>query len=82
METVTTCFKLTFTHDQLNDAIHYVDDMKMHPKRVFWIGKKNKSDEELIYSVMAHRILSGFYNTHNARYGHSQILNMTNQKID
>lgn len=80
METVTTCFELTFTRDQLSDAVEYVEDMKRHPRRVFWIGKENKSDEELIYSVIAHRILSGFYNTHNARYGYSQILNMTNQK--
>ena len=80
METVTTCFELTFTHDQLGDAEVYVQDMKKHPRRVFWIGKENKSDEELVYSVIAHRILSGFYNTHNARYGHTQILKMTNQK--
>ena len=80
METVTTCFKVTFTRDQFTDAVTYVEDMKRHPKRVFWIGKGNQSDKQLIYSTMAHRILSGFYNIHNARYGHSQILNMTNQK--
>jgi hypothetical protein len=80
METVTTCFKLTFTRDQFNEARAYVMDMKRHPRRVFWIGKETHSDEELIYSVIAHRILSGFYNTHNARYGHSQILKMTNKK--
>jgi len=80
METVTTCFKLTFTRDQFTDAVTYVEDMKRHPKRVFWIGKENQSDKQLIYSTMAHRILSGIYNIHNARYGHSQILNMTNQK--
>lgn len=80
MESVTTCFKLTFSADQYRDARNYVDDMKRHPKRVFWIGKENKSDEELIYSVIAHRILSGFYNTHNARYTNAQILDMTNRK--
>ena len=80
METVTTCFKLTFTYEQLSEAQDYIEDMKRHPRRVFWIGKENKSDEELIYSVIAHRILSGFYNTHNARYGYSQIINMTNKR--
>lgn len=80
METVTTCFTLTFSQDQYRDASDYVQDMKRHPKRVFWIGKERKSDEELIYSVIAHRILSGFYNTHNARYTNAHILGMTNQK--
>lgn len=80
METVTTCFKLTFTPEQLSEARVYIEDMKRHPKRIFWIGKENKSDEELIYSVIAHRILSGFYNTHNARYGYPQIINMINKR--
>jgi len=36
--------------------------MKSHPKRVFWIGKEGKSEEELVYEQIAHRVLSGFYN--------------------
>jgi hypothetical protein len=78
METVTTCFKLTYTPEQYRDAVDYVSDMKKHPKRVFWIGKERQSDEELVCSVIAHRILSGFYNINNARYGYAQILGMTN----
>jgi len=78
METVTTCFKLTYTQEQYNDAVNYVTDMKKHPKRVFWIGKDQQSDEELVYSVIAHRILSGFYNINNAKYGNAQVLAMTN----
>lgn len=80
METVTTCFKLTFSMEQYNDAVAYVEDMKRHPRRVFWIGKQRKSDDELVYSVIAHRILSGFYNINNARYTNAQILDMTNRK--
>ena len=65
METqkVKTCFTITFTDDQFNHAKSYVDDMKRHPQRVFWRGKKGKSDDELIVEQIAHRILSGFYNT-------------------
>jgi len=37
--------------------------MKRHPLRVFWRGKEGKSDDELIIEQIAHRILSGFYNT-------------------
>ena len=80
METVTTCFKLTYSRSQYEDAVAYVEDMKRHPKRVFWIGKEGKSDEELVYSVIAHRILSGFYNQNNARYTHAQILDMSNRR--
>ena len=80
METVTTCFKLTYTKEQYNEAVDYVSDMKKHPKRVFWIGKEKNSEEELVFSVIAHRILSGFYNINNARYGHAQILGMTNMR--
>jgi tripartite-type tricarboxylate transporter receptor subunit TctC len=65
METqkVKTCFTITFTHDQFNHAKEYVDDMKKHPQRVFWRGKEGKTDDELIVEQIAHRILSGFYNT-------------------
>ncbi len=64
METqkVKTCFTITFTDDQYNHAKSYVQDMKIHPKRVFWQGKEGKSEEELVVEQIAHRILSGFYN--------------------
>lgn len=79
MEKVTTCFTLTFSKEQYSEAQDYVQDMKNHPKRVFWIGKENNSDEDLILSVIAHRILSGFYNVNNARFGTAQILGMSNR---
>ncbi|GIL23668.1 MAG: hypothetical protein BroJett042_21810 [Bacteroidota bacterium] len=65
METqkVKTCFTITFTDDQFNHARAYVEDMRRHPQRVFWRGKENKTDDELIVEQIAHRILSGFYNT-------------------
>ncbi len=65
METqkVKTCFTITFTDDQFNHAREYVDDMKKHPQRVFWRGKEGKTDDELVVEQIAHRILSGFYNT-------------------
>ena len=64
METqkVRTCFTITFTDDQYTNAKSYVEDMKSHPKRVFWQGKEGKSEEELVVEQIAHRILSGFYN--------------------
>lgn len=58
---VRTCFTITFTEDQYQKARFYVEDMKKHPKRVFWRGKEGKSDNELIIEQIAHRILSGFY---------------------
>lgn len=65
METhkVKTCFTITFTNDQYNHACAYVEDMKKHKARVFWQGKEGKSDDELVVEQIAHRILSGFYNT-------------------
>jgi tripartite-type tricarboxylate transporter receptor subunit TctC len=65
METqkVRTCFTITFTDDQYNRAKAYVEEMKRHPQRVFWQGKEGKSEEELVVEQIAHRILSGFYNT-------------------
>ena len=65
METqkVRTCFTITFTDDQYSHAKSYVQDMQNHPKRVFWLGKEGKSEEELVVEQIAHRILSGFYNT-------------------
>lgn len=64
METqkVQTCFTITFTQEQYQHAQAYIQDMKRHPKRVFWIGKQGKTDEELVMEQIAHRILSGFYN--------------------
>ncbi|MCB0487522.1 MAG: hypothetical protein R2820_00190 [Cyclobacteriaceae bacterium] len=64
METqkVQTCFTITFTQEQYLHAQAYIQDMKRHPRRVFWIGKQGKSDEELVIEQIAHRILSGFYN--------------------
>ena len=58
---VKTCFTITFTHEQYQHAKTYVEDMKKHPNRVYWIGKQGKSDEELIIEQITHRILSGFY---------------------
>jgi hypothetical protein len=62
MQKVKTCFTITFTEDQYNHARAYVEDMRKHPNRVFWRGKEDKSDQELIVEQIAHRILSGFYN--------------------
>lgn len=64
METqkVQTCFTITFTQEQYLHAQAYIDDMKRHPKRVFWMGKQGKTDQELVMEQIAHRILSGFYN--------------------
>ena len=39
METVTTCFRLSYTPEQYDDALQYIGDMNKHPQRVFWIGK-------------------------------------------
>lgn len=71
METqnVKTCFTITFTNDQFTHAKSYVEDMKRHPLRVFWRGKEGKSDDELIVEQIAHRILSGFYNTDSYNAG-------------
>jgi len=60
---VKTCFTITFTDDQYRHAKAYVDDMKLHRNRVFWRGKESKTDDELVIEQIAHRILSGFYNT-------------------
>lgn len=76
------CFKISYTSEQLSDAKEYIRDMKAHPKRVFWYGKENKSDEELIYAHLAHRILSGFYNNKNPHYGSKYILEMKNKNVN
>jgi len=82
MQTVDTTFRITFTKDQYEHAKKYVEDMKQNKDRVFWIGKENQTDDELIYSHIAHRILSGFYNSYNGWYGSSIILGMENKKAN
>ena len=76
MKTVNTCFTLSYTPEQYQHAREYVEDMKRHPKRVFWISNRGKSDEELILSHIAHRILSGFYNQYDP-FTRKQIMAMT-----
>lgn len=79
MQTVNTTFTLQFTKDQYAKAVEYVEDMKKHPKRVYWIGNQGKSDDELVYSHIAHKILSGFYNNYDPSYARRQIVDMSNQ---
>ena len=81
VHSVKTTFNLTFTDAQYAHAKEYVEDMKNHPKRVFWIGKDNKSDEELILSQIAHRILSGFYNNYDPTFARTQIRSMQNSGL-
>ena len=80
MESVDVTFQISFTDDQYNHAKEYVDDMKKHPKRVFWLGKENKGDEELIISQIAHRVLSGFYNNYDPTIAKKQIMSMMARK--
>ncbi|UII21208.1 hypothetical protein [Fulvivirga ligni] len=80
MNIVETTFKLNYTQEQYEKAKAYVADMKRHPQRVFWIGKRGKSDEELIISHIAHKILSGFYNNYDPYFAKNQIINMTSMK--
>ena len=82
MPTVDTTFRITFSQDQYDHARKYIEDMKKHPDRIFWLGKENKTDDELILSHIAHRILSGFYNSYNGWYGSSVILGMSNRKAN
>lgn len=78
METVETTFTLTYSDEQYKNAKLYVEDMKKHPQRVYWLGKKGKSDEELIMSHIAHRILSGFYSNYDPAISRRQIKDMRN----
>lgn len=78
MKTVETTFTLTYTDEHYNKAVEYVNDMKKHPKRIYWQGKEEKSDEELILSHIAHRILSGFYNNYDPSIAKRQIVEMHN----
>ena len=82
MHTVNTTFRITYSKEQFLLSKIYVEDMKKHKDRVYWIGKENKSDDELILSHIAHRILSGFYNSYEGWYGSSVILDMTNKKTN
>ncbi|MCK5210308.1 MAG: hypothetical protein KAI99_18795 [Cyclobacteriaceae bacterium] len=82
MHTVNTTFRITYSKEQFLLSKKYVEDMKKHKDRVYWIGKENKSDDELILSHIAHRILSGFYNSYEGWYGSSVILDMTNKKTN
>jgi len=52
--------------------------MKKHRQRIYWKGKESMSDEELIYSYIAHKILSGFYNHYDPSIAARQILEMKN----
>ena len=60
-------------------AVEYVNDMKRHPQRVYWDGKEGKTDEELVYSHIAHKILSGFYNNYDPSFARQQIRDMQNK---
>lgn len=82
MPTVNTTFRIKFTGEQYQHAKEYIEDMKKHPERVFWIGKERLSDDELILSQIAHRILSGFYNLYGGQFGSSEIVGMSNEKIN
>lgn len=80
METVETTFRLNYTEEQYRKAQEYVEDMKKHRNRVYWIGKEGKSDEELIISHIAHKILSGFYNNYDPTFAKRQIVDMRNMR--
>jgi len=82
MPTVKTTFKMTFSKEQYQQARDYVQEMKKHKNRVYWIGKEGKSDEELILTQLAHRILSGFYNGYNGLFASEVILDMENTRIN
>jgi hypothetical protein len=69
IQRVKNCFTITFTQEQYQHAKAYVDDMKKHPNRVFWLGKIGKTEEELVIEQITHRILSGFYNQDTFRAG-------------
>ena len=79
-KTVETTFKLTYTDEMYRPATEYVADMKRHPKRVFWIGKEGQSDEELILSHIAHKILSGFYTNYDPSFAARNIVAMDNRQ--
>ena len=72
---VKTCFTITFSQDQYQHARSYVEDMKRHPQRVYWRGKEEKTEDELVIEQIAHRVLSGFYNNEPFKAG-KQIMRM------
>ena len=72
---VKTCFTITFTNEQYDRDRSYVEEMKKHRNRVYWLGKEGKTDEELVIEQIAHRILSGFYNSEPYQAG-KQIIRM------
>jgi hypothetical protein len=80
MESVEVTFKISFSNDQFEHAKEYVKDMQKHRKRIFWLGKENKEEEELIISQIAHRILSGFYNNYDPSFAKRQIMSMVARK--
>ena len=77
MNTVETCFRLSYTEDQYQRAVEFVEDMKRHKNRVYWLGKENLTDKDLILSYIAHRILSGFYTNYSPSA--AQIQSMRNK---
>ncbi len=79
--TVETTFKISFTDEQYVHAKAYIEDMKKHRNRIFWIGKEGQKDDELIISHIAHKVLSGFYSAYSG-YGSAAILEMINSKIN
>jgi len=81
VHTVETTFKMSYTDEQYVQAKAYVEDMKKHKDRIYWVGKEGKSEDELILGHIAHRILSGFYNAYYG-YGSAAILEMINAKIN
>ena len=81
VHTVQTTFKISYTDEQYIQAKAYVEDMKKHKDRIFWIGKEGLSDDELILGHIAHKILSGFYNAYDG-YGSGAILEMINAKAN
>lgn len=81
MHTIETTFKMSYGDEQYVLAKLYVENMKKHKERIYWIGKEGKSDIELILGHIAHKILSGFYNSYDP-FGSSSILEMVNSKIN
>ena len=80
MNTVYTTFQLNYSDEQYRKAQLYVEDMKKYPKRVYWTGKENLSDEQLILAQIAHKILSGFYNNYDPAFTSGQIVSMENNQ--
>ncbi|MEJ2003720.1 MAG: hypothetical protein P8X57_01880 [Cyclobacteriaceae bacterium] len=76
MKRVNTCFTIGYTPEQYERAREFVEDMKRHPKRIYWRTNRGKSDEELILSHIAHRILSGYYNQYDPITVGRHVINM------